>query len=91
MKIYKYPLNYQPIQTITIPYCAAPLSVAVQYNELVLYAMVDTEKHHTTEVQVKIIGTGHEFAYPKATEDFQGTFVMHGGRLVWHVWTETIF
>ena len=85
MKIYKYNLEITDSQKIYITGLVKILSVMVQYEKLVLYALI--EPGALTEISVTIIiaGTGHEI-FPNSCWRFLGTHKMANGQLMWHVW-----
>ena len=58
-RIYKYNLESTGKQTLTLPYNSQLLSVAEQYENIVLYALVDTKETKTKDVTIIIHGTGH--------------------------------
>lgn len=84
--IYKYKLEVTDEQVIQLHSDYKILSVKEQYSELVLWAVVDTEKPKTN-VTISIVGTGHEikerdelFSY----WEYIDTVMSYNG-LVWHV------
>ncbi len=91
MKIFKYTLETTGLQTFIIPDFMKVLSVAVQNNELVLYAFVDPEDQgRDTKIEISIIGTEHEFLPMTTDWHFRGSHVLWDGKLVWHVWTREV-
>ena len=85
--IYKYRLKVTDEQNIEAPAQALWLSVGNQQDQLVAWALVDTEKvlaHH----HFLIFGTGNP-ADPLANSHLRlhhlGTVQQFGGSLVWHV------
>ncbi len=88
MRIFKCSLEVTGVQEIIIPRFVKVLSVALQYNVLVLYALVGSgDREANSTIEVTIIGTGHEFLAMTTDWEFQGTHLQAGGSLVWHVWT----
>ncbi len=88
MRIFKYPIDVVESQIIEIPNLVQVVSVAVQYNQLVLYAIVDDKSTNLKEVSVRIIGTGHDCDPIPPGWTFRGTHLQGEGSLVWHVWTK---
>ena len=85
-KIFKYPLIPDDMQYVKLPKGAKVLSVVVQHNAIVLYAMVNPEVKEEITYTVRIYGTGHKIN----TDDisgytFHGTMPMYGGQLMFHV------
>lgn len=68
------------------------LSVVVQHNKLMLYAIVDPDNSTISRLPVYVKGTGWVL-----TDDiwctqsimFAGSFVVCNGDYVWHVWYDT--
>lgn len=80
--IYKYCVASQGDFTLEMPAGAEILDVQVQKGIPQMWALVEmgapTEKRKFT-----IFGTG--FPMPEAKRDYIGTFQMHNGALVWHL------
>jgi hypothetical protein len=85
-RIFKYPLQVVDSQKLTIPASSKILSVQNQNEEIVLYALVDDTITLTHTYQIIIHGTGHQ-ADDVLDFNFLGTVSMHGGRLMFHVFT----
>lgn len=84
--IWKFQLSVTDIQSLYIPADAKILSVQVQHGEPCVWALVDTDKRDESRV-LRTFGTGH----PIGTSDnlvFIGTYQLHGGGLVFHVFEE---
>lgn len=79
-KIWKWTL--QPETTIDMPHGAKLLAVQEQYGEPKLWALVDPYAK-TYPRTFHIHGTGHDL--PDEPGQYVGTFQMHGGTLVFHV------
>lgn len=86
-KIFKYTLEITPHQTLELPKGSTILSVANQYERLVLYVSVDTEEtNNTSEVDVYILNTGDSLN--AHTNEFIGTVLFHDGEYVAHVYLD---
>ncbi len=82
--IWKYRLEVTDIQILKIPAGARPLSVAMHYEKLCVWMLVDPSEQVVINRVFSIVGTGHP-AYC-ADETFVGTVL--DGPLVWHVFCE---
>lgn len=83
-RIFKYALEITDEQILYLPTGSKILSAIEQWDEVVLYAIVDDEIKETTGHVIKIVGTGHPF--PECREHFfLGTVSTHNGSLVWHI------
>lgn len=89
MKIYNYPLDNTDCQIVEIPNLVQVVSVVLQYNRLVLYAIVDNKPTDYKSVSVRIIGTEHFESIPPGWT-FRGTHLQANDSLVWHIWTKYI-
>jgi len=80
--IWKYPLRMEDEQTVKMPIGAEIISVLLQRDILVLYAMVDSDAPLVSG-KVYIRGTGH----PLNMVDVRhvGSVAMLDRDLVWHV------
>lgn len=86
MKIFKYAFRIEDSFTLMMPRGARVLSVQVQRERPCLWALVD----ESTEARryFKLVGTGHEFE--STGWRFLGTFQMHDGALVWHLFESEV-
>jgi hypothetical protein len=88
--VYKYEielhtLNDEDMVCILMPSCASPLSVGIQGQALVLWAIVDPARA-LAPYRVWVHGTGRVIHAPAHTQ-FLGTVQTPSG-LVWHVFIE---
>ena len=83
--IWKYNLDVDDYQTISIPPPAKILSVSTQGEQIVLYAEVETESKLLHNVDIWMHGTGHEVKAPKNSR-FIGTVKLMGGALMFQIY-----
>lgn len=81
--VFKYTLKEWGSVSIDMPKGAEVLGVQVQHGDAQLWALVDTSAELVTR-QFRIYGTGHPIEGSKYLR-FVGTFQMHDGQLVFHV------
>ena len=89
--IHKFQIEIDDRTTVDIPGLQRIVSIAVQYDKLVLYAIVDLADEAKTSVPIIIKGIGHLFG--NVAEEcwvFMGTHITNGGSLVWHVWIPNV-
>ena len=87
MKIFKYLLAVTDVQCIEMPMGSEILTVQMQGDVACLWALVNPENpmHKKT---ILICGTGHQLdAHPGY---YIGTFQVHGGSLVFHVFEQRV-
>lgn len=82
-RIFKYEIQVEDTQTVKAPQGAQWLSVQAQYEKPCLWAFVDDDAP-PDNYTVSTRGTGHDAIGMKA-EHFLGTYQLHGGQLVFHV------
>jgi len=82
--IFKYTLEILDVQRLDIPTGSKILSVAEQYGNIVLYALVDDARGGLDSFEIFIRGTGHPFGDIDNCE-FLGTVKLDEGRLMFHV------
>ena len=84
--IYKFGLKPLDFQIVEIQGLLKVLSAKEQYNNMVLYAMVDTDDKEITKVKIAIRGTGHELGelYNKPYK-FINTIKLEGDKLMFHI------
>lgn len=82
-RILKYPLKPTDVQFISIP-SDTVLSVQEQRNEVVIYAITDSE-HPLINHEIRVIGTGHTIDFNVAKYGFLGTVKLYNGELMFHV------
>lgn len=83
MRIWKYTLKFADTQSVLMPEGAKPLSVQVQGEAPQLWALVD-EKKPLAARTFATYGTGHPLPND-APGSYVGTYQMHDGALVFHV------
>lgn len=91
--IWKYGLKVADEQTVKLPKGAQILTAQNQGDGLspCLWALVDPEKQSVTEPRIiETFGTGHEIDdAPPVMRSYIGTYQLHGGALVFHVFERT--
>lgn len=85
MKIYKYEIPIHGEFTLVMPKNAAPLTVQLQDGLPCLWALVGPGAP-SCQHKFSIVGTGQPL--PAQIGHYVGTFQMHGGQLVLHVFYE---
>lgn len=83
MKVFKYPLEMTDVQEVRAPFGMQPLCVQMQDGKPCMWALVNPANGMTGHT-VWIHGTGHE-VNSQVYQHYVGTFQMHGGQLVFHV------
>lgn len=84
MRIYKWQLETTDRQTLPLQRDAQALTVQVQHGVPCLWCLVDPDQPVQPQV-IYICGTGHP-THPEATaESYIGTYQLHSGGLVFHV------
>jgi hypothetical protein len=81
--IWKYELTPGKL-SIEMPKDAEILSVQMQNDIPCVWALVNPE-NKVKEKVIEIFGTGHEMHCDGISRKFIGTFQMHGGLLVFHL------
>jgi hypothetical protein len=84
MKVYKYQVSANDYFELELPIGAQVLTVDVQYATVCLWAIVDPNAKTETR-RFRVAGTGHDIVEPPSKLDYIGTFQLHGGMLVFHV------
>jgi hypothetical protein len=80
--IWKFPLKTTDEQTVEFPEGAEILSVQAQDNTPCVWALVNPKGKKMPKT-FHIFGTGHNV--PPAERKFIGTYQLHGGALVFHL------
>lgn len=80
--IWKFPLKVDDAQSVRMPTGATILSVQVQHDQVCLWALVEPDNGAQLR-EIIIYGTGHEIS--RSVGRFIGTFQLHFGSLVFHV------
>ncbi len=83
MTIFKYNIEVERSFYLQMPAGAVILSVQVQHNKPMIWAVVDPAAR-TVEREFYVRGTGHELGIA-ATGKFVGTFQLDGGSRVFHL------
>ena len=88
-RIYKYTLEVTDVQDIQLPVDAQILTVQTQHGAPQLWAIVDADSKRTRTRRLVIHGTGHPVHEHADIGCYLGTFQLHDGRLVFHVFEVT--
>lgn len=82
-KVFKYLLEITDSNTLFLPVEYQILTVAMQGDELYLWALIDPNTEFLDRVKVRVAGTGHPIE--EDIKKYLGTFMLHSGALVFHV------
>ena len=84
MKIFKFQIPLSDVVTIEMQENAKILSVQAQNEKPYMWALVDPPAR-LVKRKFRFAGTGHEITHDSGKLLFIGTFQMHGGSLVFHI------
>lgn len=84
-KIFKYPIEVVDAQVLVLPLGAKVLSAIAQGDDLVVYALVEPTVEFKKNIEIRIIGTGHDITFDLQKFKFLNSISTWGGRLIWHV------
>lgn len=87
--IHKYPLHGSSLQKVALPSGAQLLTVQVQGDEPMLWALVYPNVRGVEVRSIRVYGTGHPIDVEPVRLRYIATFQLHGGALVFHVFEET--
>mgnify|MGYP001556087392 CR=1 FL=1 len=81
----KFELTETPLQPIIMPKGSIILSVQVQGNQPCLWAFVNTKELGHEVRNIAVVGTGHKLPEGIDPRYFLGTYQLHQGSFVGHV------
>jgi len=85
-RVHKYPLKISDRINLSLPKDAKILTVQTQFNEPMLWALVDPTEKQTDKRRIEIYGTGHSIDYDEGQiREYIGTFQTDDGDYVFHV------
>lgn len=84
--IWKFPFEVVDELTLTMPYGSRILTVQMQGEQPCLWALVNPSNSPDLR-DFRIFGTGHPV--PEDVGPYIGTFQLHGGALVFHMFEST--
>lgn len=83
--IWKFPLEVDDSQTITMPKGARILAVQVQHGRPCLWALVDANEDVRETVEIRTHGTGHRIPEGDARSyEYIATYQLQSGAFVFH-------
>lgn len=82
--IWKFAIEVEDLQAITIPKAAEILSVQVQNGQICIWAIVNPSSP-TVERVIRMAGTGHDLTNRPPLGKFIGTVQINGGQFIFHV------
>lgn len=83
--IWKFVLESQENQMLEIPLGAEILSTETQGDEIVIYALVNTEQTEKEYKDVRVYGTGVAIPDVITEYNFLGTANLYNGSMMFHV------
>ena len=86
-EIWKYPVAITDLQTIKMPHDSLILSVQVQGESAVLWAVINPDAK-LVERHFRLVGTGHTIYCEIDTLVYVGTFQIYNGALVFHLFEQ---
>lgn len=87
-RVYKYPLEVQDRQVITIPKGAKILSLHVQDSTPCIWVLVDANEQQKEKVVLRTFGTGQSLYSNGKNLEFIGTYLLRNDQAVFHVFIE---
>lgn len=87
LTIWKYPLAVEDYVTLSLPKGARILSVQTQRGLPQLWALVDADAP-TVQRRFRVFGTGHALPNGVIFDTYLGTFQLHDGALVFHLFED---
>lgn len=84
--VFKYKFEITDEQIIEMPAGAKVLTVAQQHKDMCLWALVNPLRE-PVKLRLWIVGTGHPAGHVAGMR-YIGTFMLHDGQLVFHVFME---
>ena len=82
--IYKYELEMEDEQILTLPLNSSILNVKGVDGKPQLYAVVDLDEEEIEDRKILMFGTGHKIE-DNLKAHYIGTFLLYGGKGVFHV------
>lgn len=86
--IYKYPLDTKDTNILELPKGAQILTVQTQNNIPCIWALVNDKETEKESRFINTFGTGHPI--DSSPRKYIGTYQLHNGALVFHVFEETV-
>ena len=84
--VWKFPLSVADVQNVRMPKNSEVLSVAVQADQLCIWALVELDQEAEEIHTIATLGTGHTRTDLSGSDvGFIGTVLLAGGSLVFHV------
>ena len=84
LTIYKYPLHLNDYIELHLPEDTQILTVQTQGDMPCLWALVNPDNKIITR-RFRLAGTGHPIKENKSELFYHGTFQLHGGTLIFHL------
>ena len=85
LTVFKYSVELNDYFTLNLPLRTKILNVDIQYNEFVLWALVNPEHLVTEQRRFRLAGTGHPIVEEATHLEYINTFKMQDGALIFHV------
>lgn len=85
--IYKYRIVPDDAHTLRLPIGAEFLSIQEQHGSPQAWFLIDPDEKVSVKRFFRVYGTGHDM--PDDPGKYLGTFQLHGGSLVFHLFEES--
>lgn len=82
--IYKWQIETTDIQDVTVPKGTKILTVQTQKHTPCIWGLVPQDSTEGEDITLRVIGTGHPIENADELE-YIGTYQIHDGQLVFHV------
>ncbi|MGV7002537.1 DUF7352 domain-containing protein [Priestia megaterium] len=83
--VWKFPLVADHSQQLDLPLGSKVLSVESQGDDIVIYALVNTEQTEKEVKEIRAYGTGHDIPNDIIEYTFLGTTKLYNDSMVFHI------
>lgn len=83
--VYKFTLESVECQALELPLNSKILSTETQGDDILIYALVNTQETKKEYRDIRVYGTGHEIPDIITEYTFLGTAKLYNGGLMFHV------
>lgn len=83
--VWKFTLKADETQVLELPLNAKLLSTETQGDDIVVYALVNTEETEKEYKDIRVYGTGHKIPDVITEYNFLGTAKLYNGSIMFHV------
>jgi len=85
LTVWKYEVPAEDYFELSLPFNAKPLTVQTQHERPQMWVLLNKDETIYVNRRFRVAGTGHSISEPMESLQYIGTFQLHAGKLIFHI------